>query len=96
MVRSRSAVRIRSSAPQQQGESMKQTALSISLSIFFLVSGVVSLYQGSNPAFISNADSIVKPTFDLSVLLIVIGSIQILLSGIIVYIQYHIMKKRGK
>lgn len=75
---------------------MKQTALSISLSVFFLVLGVVSLYQGSNPSFISSADAVADTTFNISNMLIITGIILVILSGVTAYVQYLIMTKKGK
>ena len=75
---------------------MKQSAFSISLSIFFLVLGVVSLFQGSNPKFISSADTVANATFDVSKLLIISGIVLIVLSAATAYIQYLIMVKKGK
>jgi len=75
---------------------MKQTALSISISMFFLVLGIVSLYQGSNSNFISSADAAVNTTFNISNMLIITGIILVILSGVTAYIQYLIMTKKGK
>lgn len=75
---------------------MKQTAFSVSISVFCLVLGIVSLYQASNPAFISSANTVTNSTFNVSNLLIIAGIILIILSGIVAYIQYLIMTKRGK
>lgn len=75
---------------------MKHTALSITLSIVFLVLGVVSLYQSSNPNFISKADIVNESSFDVSIFLVIIGIVLVLLSAITIYIQYLSIIKREK
>lgn len=75
---------------------MKQTALSITLSAVFLVLGVVSLYQSSNPNFISKADIVNESSFDVSTLMVIIGIVLVLLSAITIYIQYLTIIKREK
>lgn len=75
---------------------MKHTALSIALSIVFLVLGVVSLYQSGNPNFISKADIVNESSFDVSIILVIIGIVLVLLSAITIYIQYLSIIKREK
>ena len=75
---------------------MKQTGLSIALSAFFLVSGVVLFYQSSNPAFISNADTVSGATYNISNLLAGTGIVLVVLSAVTIYIQYLIITKRGQ
>ena len=75
---------------------MKQTRLSLTLSTAFLVLGSVLLYQGSNPDFVSKADTVSDFSFDISGLFVIAGIILILFAALIAFIQYLKTTKKEK